>query len=88
MEREKILKHYLNEAEQLILWPSKPAKRLVVLEYLSQKFERGKEYSEIEVNFILKKWHIFQDHALLRRELFEKGFMDRTLDGRAYWRRK
>ena len=50
------------------------------------KFETGKFYTEKEVNEVLNNSHTFGDAALLRRELFEKKFLDRELDGRKYWK--
>jgi hypothetical protein len=34
----------------------------------------------------LNRWHVFGDHAVLRRALFEAGLVDRTQDGRRYRR--
>ena len=56
-----------------------------LLEYLITKFERGKKYSELEVNMIIKKWHSFGDHSLLRRELYDNFLIDRTPDCHEYW---
>jgi hypothetical protein len=57
-----------------------------VLEYLIEKFDDGVHYTEIEVNQVLKQWHTFDDWALLRRELFDRGYFERDLDGTRYWR--
>lgn len=54
-------------------WPVKAADRVLVLDLLAAKFETGRDYSEREVNDILKRHHSFGDWALLRRELFESG---------------
>jgi hypothetical protein len=59
-----------------------------VLEWLADAFECDVQYTEREVNERLDRRHTFQDRALLRRELFENGFLDRTRDGSAYWRRR
>ena len=34
---------------------------------------------------LLLQHHTFGDPALLRRELFERGLVDRVKDGSAYW---
>ena len=57
-----------------------------VLAYLVTKFEIEKRYSEREVNAILKQYHTFSDWALLRRELYDWGYLERTRNGSAYWR--
>ncbi|BBD38843.1 DUF2087 domain-containing protein [Aminobacter sp. NyZ550] len=59
-------------------WPAKAADRLVVLDFLVAKFETGRDYSEREVNDVLKRYHSFGDWALLRRELFESGRFSRN----------
>jgi hypothetical protein len=54
-------------------------------QYLASKFESGVTYTEKEVNTLLNQYHTFGDPALLRRELFENGLIDRMRDGSAYW---
>jgi hypothetical protein len=62
--------------------PSARAKRLIVLERLSQEFEPGVRYSEAEVNFTLQLFHA--DYAALRRYLVDEELLTRA-DG-VYWR--
>jgi hypothetical protein len=73
----------------LLIWPSRKKSdvRLAVLERLSNLFEANRGYTEAEVNELLKASSLAVDHALLRRELFDAGFMDRTRDCRNYWRK-
>ncbi len=75
----------LDREGRVTRWPKKQDQKRSVLEYLGGKFSADVEYSEREVNAALDAWHLFGDHALLRRELFERGFLDRTPDGRRYW---
>jgi hypothetical protein len=84
------LKGFLDNNSKLKSWPSRKqkAKQLLALEYLASKFEAGREYSEKEVNKILNQHHTFGDPALLRRELYMKGFFNRTPDGSKYWLQK
>jgi len=42
--------------------------------------------SEPEINGHINSAHVFEDHALLRRELFDRGMVSRTPDGRVYRR--
>ena len=65
--------------------PAAKAKQLA-LEYLVEKFEAGRQYSEREVNETLQAWHTFGDHARLRRELCDAGLLRRLDDGSRYWR--
>ncbi|KAB8331791.1 DUF2087 domain-containing protein [Scytonema tolypothrichoides VB-61278] len=83
------LKNYLDEQERVKEWPSKRNKgkfQKLVLEYLASKFEVAVVYTEKEVNALLNQHHTFGDPAMLRRELFESGLIDRKRDGSAYWR--
>lgn len=80
------LRGYLDQEGRVLMWPSKQEKRSLVLTHLADRFEPNRQYSEREVNDILRAAHLFDDHALLRRELFESGRLHRTPDGRAYWR--
>ena len=72
---------------KVISWPNKRRKdeRIYVLNYLQSKFEKEKIYSEKEINEILDKWHLFNDHALLRREMYDNYFINRSKDVREYW---
>jgi hypothetical protein len=82
----KILQKLLNEEGQVIRWPSKPKEKTLLIEYLATKFSKDEDYSEQDVNELLKRWHTFSDWALLRRELFERGFLGRDKNGSSYWR--
>jgi len=83
------LKFHLDDQGRLISWPSpKKGKGLqeMALEYMAEKFEAGKRYTEREVNDLLNTHHTFGDAALLRREMVERGYLQRLKDGSAYWR--
>ena len=82
------LKRFLNEEGQLLVWPKKQADKERVIAYLAPKFEFNRSYHELEVNETLKQWHIFGDWPLLRRELFERGYLDRNRSGTDYRRLK
>ncbi|GAA6617193.1 DUF2087 domain-containing protein [Scytonema sp. NUACC26] len=90
MNDSEDLKRYLDEQGRVKEWPSKRNRgkfQQLVLEYLANKFEIDTIYSEKEVNQLLNQHHNFGDAALLRRELFERGLIDRTRNGSAYWRK-
>lgn len=83
------LDRYLDEAGRLKLWPSKRNRSAVqgqALEMLASKFETDTQYTEKQVNETLRKWHTFDDHALLRRELVTRCFLNRKADGSCYWK--
>lgn len=80
-------KRYFDAEGRLHTWPAKKqsAARLAALKELARSFEAGKRYGELEINEILKTRHTFGDHALLRREMFDLGLLERTRDCRTYW---
>lgn len=84
-KEDDILTSIVNKEGIVVRWPTKKNEKLAVLEYLKTKFEPGKIYKEREVNEILKKWHSFNDHALLRRELYDNFMINRTPDNSEYW---
>lgn len=75
---------FFDDTGRLRQWPSKRSDKLLVLAYLVTKFDFDDVYSEPEVNELLKQWHTFNDWPLLRRELYEQGFLERNLDGSDY----
>lgn len=81
-EREKTIKSYINEDGKIKQFPSKEKKKIILLREIMNKFARGKEYSEQDVNFILMD--IYDDYATIRRALIEYGFLERSLDCRVY----
>ena len=73
----KVLKNYLN-GDRLKEIPASRKKRLVILQWLVNKFELGKTYTEKEVNQILSQHH--DDYATLRREFIGYRLMERNND--------
>ena len=55
--------------------PASRKKRVVVLRRLLERFGPGRDYTEAEVNVMLREAH--DDVATLRRELVDYGFMAR-----------
>lgn len=79
----KVFKDYFTSAMTLKQIPTKESKLLVVLRWLAGKFEPGKQYTEREINEILKPIH--PDYARLRRELIDFKFLEREPGGGLYW---
>ncbi|MGM9858300.1 MAG: GNAT family N-acetyltransferase [Bacilli bacterium] len=82
----KKLNCYYDEQGLLILYPKKKPLRLLVLQKIVDCFENEKKYTEKEVNTIIKSNIAFSDIELIRRELIDYQFMQRTNDCRAYWK--
>ena len=76
----------INELDEIVCWPKKPSDKAKVIQFLSTKFEYEKRYAEKEINTIIDKFHLFEDIALLRRELISKKKLERTDDGSKYWK--
>ena len=68
--------------------PSKGLVKKALLAYLATKFNVDIDYTEKEVNEIIKSWHTFDDYFLLRRELIDYQFICRTIDGSRYWKKE
>jgi len=80
------LSRYLDEEGRLKGWPSRRAHQLEALQYVAARLPTGVEWSERELNELLKSLHTFGDWALLRRDLYEVKLLDRSLDGSRYWK--
>lgn len=82
------LTDYLDKDGRVMRWPGKRHRAIQksIIDYLATRFDPGMEYNEAEVNAVLNAWHLFGDHALLRRELFDAHWLNRTRDGHRYWR--
>ena len=81
---KKGLKAYLNADGSIKQIPNQPAKLQVILNYLIQAFAPSTNYTEKEVNQILRHFH--EDTAGLRRDLVDAKMLDRESDGSRYWR--
>lgn len=84
-EAAKELGHWLDAQGRLPQWPTKRKYQRAAVFYLVAKFERGRRYSEPEVNETLDTWAPIRDAALLRRTMIEEKLLERTPDGREYW---
>ena len=85
-EMPKELRHYLDGRGRLKVWPGRQKRQRLAIQYLAGKFDFNRDYTEREVNELLLQWHTFADAALLRRLMFNWGFLGRTIDGARYWR--
>ena len=77
---------FINDLDKIIFWPKKPQDKEFVIKHLSEKFIFSKIYSEKDVNDIIRKYHLFNDVPLLRRELISRKFLNRKDDGSEYWK--
>jgi hypothetical protein len=82
----KILKNFLHADGSLKQIPLQGSKMLIILNFIVDAFEFDTNYTEKEVNTILRRFHV--DTAALRRYLVDNGLMARESDGTRYWRVK
>ena len=82
------LQPFLDAEGRLVQWPASRKVQKIALEYLASHFDFGQDYPEKKFNAMLNHLHTFGDPALLRRELFEGGYVNRRKNGSAYWRTK
>lgn len=82
---KKVLRAHLNADGSIRQIPA-PPKLQIILDYLIDFFEFDKNYTEKEINTIIKRFN--EDTAGLRRDLIEANMLARESDGSRYWRVK
>jgi len=82
---QRVLRHFDADG-QLLRWPGKFSEREPCLWVLWSKLPARQTFNEAEISRLLQAHHRFGDHALLRRELCDRGLVTRTADGRVYQR--
>jgi hypothetical protein len=75
-----------NDEGYLTHWPKKYSERVICLWVMWSRISAKKSYTECEISELLEQQHLFEDHALLRRQLVDHRLMTRTPDGREYRR--
>ena len=71
---------------KLTRWPYKFAVQRVAMWGLWIQFDSKRRYTEKEVNSVLNAWHLYGDHATLRRELINMDLLARKPDCSVYWK--
>lgn len=80
-EYAAVVSSYIKDGKVSII-PTKQKKKIVILREILKKFELNREYSEKEVNEIIKTFN--DDYSTLRRDLINYGFLQRSMDGLIY----
>ena len=80
----KVLVAYLNPDGTIRQIPTQAEKLMVILRYLVAAFTPGIDYTEKEVNTIIRRFNV--DTSGLRRNLIDRGLMARESNGARYWR--
>jgi hypothetical protein len=71
---------------RVIRWPGKRSQQQLCLWFLWSKIPAGRSFNEREISEFLTTLHLFGDAALLRRDLFDLGLVQRNRDGSDYRR--
>lgn len=70
-----VLRNFVDEHGRITALPARESKRRLVLEYVAERFEPGREYDEKQVNGVLLE--LFDDYVTLRRLLVDDGLLTR-----------
>lgn len=77
---------YFDDEGRLKSWPARTSLQNLCLWVLWSKIPRGQLFDERAISRLLGTFHLFGDHAILRRTMCELGMMTRSADGRDYRR--
>lgn len=77
--RKKVIDSFF-EYGKLKSIPAQRKKERIILEEIARSFEKGKEYTEQEINIIIADFH--DDFCTIRRDMISEGILDR--DGNIY----
>ena len=84
-EKDDVLKRYFSPDNQLKIkgFPAKEKRKIIIMQKIIYDFEAGRQYSEKEVNDLLKQY--YDDFVSVRRCMIQYGFLDRSESGKRYW---
>ena len=82
---EKLLRHF-DAAGRLMRWPGRASLQELSLWAFWSRLPPRTPLSDREISALLREWHDFGDHALLRRAMVDYRLVSRTVDGREYRR--
>jgi hypothetical protein len=74
-EQEAVLRNFVDADGRLRSLPARELKRRLVLDWVAERFEPGREYPEKQVNGILLE--VYDDYVTLRRLLVDDGLLTR-----------
>ncbi len=77
---------YFDAAGVLLSWPSRLALQTLCQWVFWSRIARGEVFTERQVSALIRSWHGFGDHALIRRAMVDARMLERTVDGREYRR--
>ena len=78
--------NFFDEQGVLLSWPAKTGLQELCIWVFWSRIPAAEIFNERQISDMLRDWHDFGDHALLRRTLVTMGLVERTVDGREYKR--
>ncbi len=81
----KVARHFDGEG-RMLRWPAKTNQQELAVWVLWSRIPAGVVFTERQISDLISDLHLFGDHAILRRTLYEMGLVDRTQNGREYRR--
>ncbi|EGG37297.1 DUF2087 domain-containing protein [Paenibacillus sp. HGF5] len=73
--KASVLRSFIAKDGSLRSIPAQYKKKLVILEFLVEQLEAGREYPEKDINAFIKRYH--EDYATIRREFINHRYMSR-----------
>ena len=77
---------YFDDAGILISWPSRLAHQTLSQWVFWSRIPRGETFDERGISALIKGWHAFGDHAIIRRAMVDAKMLERNQNGREYRR--
>lgn len=82
---EKVAR-YFDQDGVLTSWPSRLAFQTLSQWVFWSRIPRGQTFTEREISELIRGWHAFGDHALIRRAMVDAKMLERNQNGREYRR--
>jgi hypothetical protein len=77
---------YFDDQGVLISWPSRLAHQTLSQWVFWSRIPRGETFDEHGISALIKGWHAFGDHAIIRRAMVDAKMIERNQNGREYRR--
>lgn len=84
--RVEKVSRYFDANGRMTGWPSRLNHQSLCFWVMWSRVPAGAVFTEREISALLQSWHLFGDHALLRRGMVDGKLLSRTQDGREYRR--
>jgi hypothetical protein len=77
---------YFDTEGVLTSWPSRFAIQTLTQWVFWSRIPRGEVFTERQISDLIRDWHAFGDHAIIRRAMVDAKMLERTQNGREYRR--